>query len=44
VADNDQITAIALDSGGRPIVAGLWVNRGDSFAQALPDAPAPAQR
>lgn len=30
VADNDQITALAIDPSGRPIVAGLWVNQGDS--------------
>jgi outer membrane protein assembly factor BamB len=30
VADNDQITALAIDPAGRPIVAGVWVNQGDS--------------
>jgi outer membrane protein assembly factor BamB len=29
VADNDQITALAMDPTGRPIVGGLWVNRGE---------------
>jgi outer membrane protein assembly factor BamB len=29
VADNDQITALAVDPTGRLIVAGLWVNRGE---------------
>ena len=30
MADNDQITALAIDPAGRPIVAGYWVNQGDS--------------
>ena len=44
VADNDQITALAVDPAGRLIVAGLWVNRGDShvgsgFVRRLPVRP-----
>lgn len=32
VADNDEITALAVDPIGRPIVAGLWVNRGEGHS------------
>ncbi len=44
VADNDQITALAVDPAGRLIVAGLWVDRGDShvgsgFVRRLPVRP-----
>jgi hypothetical protein len=40
VADNDEITALAVDPTGRPIVAGLWVNReeghsGSGFVRRL---------
>jgi PQQ-like domain len=32
VADNDQITAVAVDPVGRLIVAGSWVNRGEGHS------------
>ena len=30
VVDHDEITALAVDPIGRAIVAGAWVNRGDT--------------